>query len=144
MKKITVALLILAFTLPALAVEPIFQKSGLAIRGYDPVAYFELGEARRGDRAWSHEFNDATWLFATREHRDRFAAMPERYLPAYGGYCAWAVSRGDTAPIDPEAWRIVDERLYLNYSASIQKKWERDVPGNIAKADANWPELLAR
>ena len=75
------------------------------------------------------------WLFATAENSDRFQAEPERYAPQYGGYCAYAVSKGRTASIDPEAWRVVDGKLYLNYSKGVQKKWEQDVTGNVSKAD---------
>ena len=81
-------------------------------------------------------------LFASAEHRERFAADPQRYAPQYGGYCAWAVSQGYTASSDPDAWKIVDKKLYLNYSKDVQKTWEQDVPGNITKADTNWPKVL--
>lgn len=113
-----------------------------AIEGFDPVAYFTEGKAIEGKKAHRFEWNGATWLFATAEHRDLFAADPEKYAPAYGGYCAWAVSEGYTAGIDPGAWRIVDDVLYLNYSKKVQAQWEKDIPGNIQKADANWPKIL--
>ena len=90
---------------------------------------------------FSYQWMGATWLFATAENRDRFQAEPERYAPQYGGYCAYAVSKGRTASIDPEAWRVVDGKLYLNYSKGVQKKWEQDVAGNVSKADKNWPDL---
>jgi hypothetical protein len=85
----------------------------------------------------------ANWRFASAENRDRFAADPERYAPQYGGYCAYAVSEGTTADIDPEAWKVVDGKLYLNLSKDVQKLWEQDIPGYIEKADANWPEIRA-
>lgn len=116
---------------------------GVAIEGTDPVAYFTEGRAVAGSSDFEHEWMGATWRFASAENRDRFAAAPERYAPQYGGYCAWAVSQGYTAKIDPEAWAIVDGRLYLNYSKSVQKQWSEDVPGNIAKGDANWPRIRA-
>jgi hypothetical protein len=72
----------------------------------------------------------------------KFKADPEKYAPKYGGYCAWAVAQGYTAEIDPEAWKIVGGKLYLNYSKDVQKKWEQDIPGNIEKADQNWPGVL--
>ncbi len=114
---------------------------GLAIKGYDPVAYFTAGRPVEGDSDFVYEWRDATWRFASAAHRDLFAADPEKYAPQYGGFCAWAVSQGKTAPIDPDAWRIVDGKLYLNYSAKVQKTWEEDIPGFIQKADANWPQL---
>jgi hypothetical protein len=83
----------------------------------------------------------ATWQFASADSRDSFAADPRKFAPQYGGYCAWAVSRGYTADTDPEAWKIIDGKLYLNYSKSVQRKWETDIPGNVAKADGNWPGL---
>jgi hypothetical protein len=88
-----------------------------------------------------HGWQGTTWIFASAENRDRFQADPERYAPQYGGYCAYAVSKGHTASIDPKAWTIVDGKLYLNYSKGVKKKWEQDVPGNIVKADKNWPDL---
>jgi hypothetical protein len=81
---------------------------------------------------------------ASRDHRDRFAQAPTQYAPQYGGYCAWAVSRGYTADIDPEAWRIVEGRLYLNYSKRVQRRWEQEMSGNIAKGNANWPGVLSK
>jgi YHS domain-containing protein len=115
--------------------------TGTAIEGYDPVAYFEEGRPVEGDSDYAHEWMDATWYFASAENRDKFAADPAKYAPQYGGYCAWAVSQGYTATIDPQAWAIVDDKLYLNYSLDVQKQWQQDVPGNITKADANWPGI---
>jgi YHS domain-containing protein len=117
--------------------------SGSAIEGYDPVAYFEEGKPVEGDSEHAYEWMDATWYFASAENRDLFAADPEKYAPQYGGYCAWAVSQGYTAKIDPQAWAVVDDKLYLNYSLDVQKQWQQDVPGNITKADANWPDIRA-
>jgi len=83
----------------------------------------------------------ATWLFSNVENRDLFAANPEQYAAQYGGYCAYAVSEGHTASIDPEAWKIVDGKLYLNYSKGVQKKWLADTTGRIQRGDKNWPTL---
>ena len=115
---------------------------GVAIEGADPVAYFLDGRAMAGSSDFTHDWDGAEWRFASAANRDRFAAEPERYAPRYGGYCAWAVSQGYTADIDPEAWTIVDGALYLNYSKSVQATWAKDIPGNIAKAEANWPGVL--
>ena len=126
----------------ASAAEPVYQSFlGTAIDGTDPVAYFEEGRPIEGSSDFKHEWNGATWRFSSEENRALFAANPEKYAPQYGGYCAWAVSKGYTASTDPEAWKIVDGKLYLNYSKSVQATWEQDVPGNIAKGDANWPSL---
>lgn len=115
--------------------------TGKAIDGYDPVAYFTQRKPVEGKSQFSHEWNGATWLFATAANQQAFANDPEKFAPKYGGYCAWAVSEGYTADIDPESWKIVEGRLYLNYSKSVQQTWEKDVPGNIAKADKNWPGI---
>lgn len=115
---------------------------GLALHGYDPVGYFDEQRPVRGRAEYEERWNGAVWRFATADSRAKFVAAPERYAPQLGGYCSWAVSRGYTADVDPEAWRIVDGRLYLNYSKSVQRMWERDIPGNIAKARANWPAVL--
>jgi len=116
---------------------------GVAIEGVDPVAYFAEGRPVEGSSAFEHEWMGATWRFASAEHRDQFAVDPERYAPQYGGYCAWAVAQGYTAKIDPAAWKIVDGKLYLNYSPAVQSQWQSDIPGNVAKADANWPGIKA-
>ncbi|MFO7855458.1 MAG: YHS domain-containing (seleno)protein [Paracoccaceae bacterium] len=130
--------------LPARAAEdPVYSDwFGLAIRGYDPVAYFTEGRAVEGARAHALDWKGATWRFASAEHKAMFEADPEAYAPQYGGYCAWAVAHGGTASVDPEQWRIVDGKLYLNYDAEFQERWSADIPGYIAKADANWPGVL--
>jgi YHS domain-containing protein len=132
----------LSLASPALAVDPVYTSwRGLALSGYDPVAYFTDGKPVPGSASFTLEWMGATWRFASAEHRDAFAANPALYAPQYGGYCAWAVSQDHTASSDPEAWKIVDGKLYLNYSRDVQKKWETDVQGNVRKADANWPGL---
>ncbi|MEM1206175.1 MAG: YHS domain-containing (seleno)protein [Acidobacteriota bacterium] len=138
------AVLLLVVASSAGAVDPVNtgRFGGVAIKGYDPVAYFEDGRPVKGDKAIKHTWRGAEWRFASEENRDRFAADPEAYAPQYGGYCAWAVAQGKTAGIDPKAWAVVDSKLYLNYSKSIQKRWEGDVEGHIRDADANWPELV--
>ncbi|MFT5486386.1 MAG: hypothetical protein ACI9JL_001347 [Paracoccaceae bacterium] len=112
-----------------------------AVRGYDVVAYFTQGKPVEGKRDFAHKWNNTTWRFASAAHRDLFAANPEKYAPQYGGWCAWAVSQGSTASVDPAAWRIVDGKLYLNYSKSVQAQWVRDIPGHISKGDNNWPGI---
>jgi YHS domain-containing protein len=142
-------MLLLAFgsgaALPAAAGGVVNASSftGTAIEGYDPVAYFAEGRPVEGDSAFAHDWMGATWYFASAENRDRFAADPERYAPQYGGYCAWAVAHGYTAKIDPAAWKIVEGKLYLNYSKEVQADWAQDIPGNITKSDANWPKIRA-
>jgi YHS domain-containing protein len=117
---------------------------GVAVGGYDPVAYFTTGKPTKGKSTLTHKFNGATWRFANPDNLALFQASPEKYAPQYGGYCSWAVSQGYTAKGDPHAWKIVDGKLFLNYNRSVQKTWQRDIPGNIAKADANWPKVLKK
>ena len=124
-------------------VEPVNKdKAGLALRGYDAVAYFREGEAAEGRAEFAHEWNGARWLFKSAENRDAFARAPETFAPQYGGYCSYAVSRGYTADGDPRAWKIVGGKLYLNYNVEVRGLWEQDAPGNIRKGDANWPQFL--
>jgi hypothetical protein len=123
-------------------VEPVNKnRSGIALKGYDPVAYFKAGKPVQGSPRFVHKWMDATWHFADAGNRDRFSANPEQYAPQFGGYCSWAVSQGYTADVDPEAWKIVEGKLYLNYSKGVQKKWEQDVPKRIEEANRNWPKL---
>ncbi len=118
--------------------------TGVAIDGADAVAYFTQARAVEGSRKYTHQWMGAKWRFASAANRDAFAADPAKYAPQYGGYCAWAVSQGYTAPIDREAWKIVGGKLYLNYSKSVQAQWAEDVPGNIRKGDGNWPGVKAK
>lgn len=138
-------LILSAFALPLgpamLRAEAVFAEDGVAIRGYDPVAYFTQQRPLRGDPAHAADWGGARWHFATAQNRAAFLADPAAFAPQYGGFCAWAVAENYTAPIDPEAWAVVEGRLYLNYSRRIQARWQRDVPGNITRADANWPGL---
>jgi hypothetical protein len=123
-------------------VEPVNKdKTGLALKGYDPVGYFEQAQPVKGSPDFTYLWMGASWRFASAAHRDRFAADPQKYAPQFGGYCSWAVSEGHTAEIDPAAWKIIDGHLYLNYNKDIQKKWEQDVEQRIEAARKNWPTL---
>ncbi|MDF1793865.1 MAG: YHS domain-containing (seleno)protein [Thalassobaculaceae bacterium] len=124
--------------------DPVYTEflSDKAVDGYDPVAYFTDGKPVEGSSKFEAEYKGVTWRFVSAEHRDAFVANPAKYAPQYGGYCAWAVAQGYTAKGDPQNWRIVDGKLYLNYNASVQKKWMTDIPGNIKAGDANWPKVL--
>jgi YHS domain-containing protein len=115
--------------------------TGLAIDGYDPVAYFTENRPVKGNSQFRFEFGGAKYRFASAANRDLFAKDPQKYVPQYGAFCAYAVSRGYTADTDPLAWKVVDGKLYLNYNAGAQNEWEKDVAGNIKKGDANWPGL---
>ena len=118
-----------------------FERDGVAIRGYDPVAYFTDGKPTRGSPEYTTQYQGSTFRFSSREHRDAFAADPEKYAPQYGGYCAYGTSTGYKAAIDPAQFTIVKGKLYLNYNEDVRKTWSKDIPGYIAKADAKWPEV---
>lgn len=146
--KPLIGLAIMASTLlyfsPAYAVSPINTTwlGGVAVKGYDPVAYFVEGKPVKGSGKYAHKWMGAKWHFSSAENRDSFAKNPEKYAPQYGGYCAYAVSQGATADIDPHVWKIVNGKLYLNLSPSVGRIWRRDIPGYIALADKNWPAVL--
>ncbi len=130
---------------PASAIVPINKTSdGVAIKGYDPVAYFIDGKPVSGSGEFEYVWMGAKWHFASAENRDLFIRNPEKYAPKYGGYCAYAVSVGTTADIDPEEWNIVEGKLYLNLNRKIRDKWSKDIPGNIKKADQNWPAIIKK
>ena len=144
-------LLALALTTPAIAaIAPramaatpeVYAEGGIAVDGSDVVAYFEENGPVAGDSAFAHDYMGATWHFVSAANRDTFAADPAAYAPQYGGYCAYAVSQGYTASTVPDAWSIVDGKLYLNFSTGVRRRWARDIAGHIAAADANWPSVL--
>ncbi len=129
---------------PALAAGEAFNVDGIAIRGYDPVAYFNKGEPTRGSKAYTYFWQGATWQFLNARNRDAFSRSPERYAPQYGGYCAYAASKNALAPTDPHAFTVHQGKLYLNFSPEVRETWREDVPGNVRKADGYWPSLRRR
>ena len=117
--------------------------SNKAVKGYDTVAFFTEGKPVKGDKAFQSEYKGAKWLFSSAENKAAFDKNPEKYAPQYGGHCAWAVGENAArAPGNPKYWRIVDDKLYLNYNKSVQETWLQDIEGYIEKANKNWPELL--
>lgn len=145
LRRLIFLLAILGIAAPsASAVDPVNTTffGNLAVDGYDPVAYFTDKKPVKGNKKFEYKWMDANWRFVSQAHLDQFRKDPEKYAPQYGGYCAWAVSQGYTAEIDPDAWKIVDGKLYLNYDKDVQEKWEKDVPGFIEKANKSWPEIL--
>ena len=129
----------------ALAMKPeIFASRGIAIRGYDPVAYFKQGRPVRGSSDFETEYKGATFRFANAENMTDFIANPDAFAPQYGGYCAWAVSHGYTASIDPDAWTIDNGKHYLNYSLRVRAQWDADRQTRIKLGYQNWPAVLSR
>lgn len=114
---------------------------GLAVHGFDVVAFFKDGKPLQGDAKYSATHGEATYRFSSQANLDAFKAEPAKYEPAYGGYCAYGVAVGAKFDGDPRYWKIVDGKLYLNLSADVQEAWNKDIAGSIKKADANWPKL---
>lgn len=118
--------------------DPISDRGGSAIKGYDTVAYWTVGEAVKGSKKITSTYKGAEFRFASAENKALFDANPEKYLPEYGGYCAWAMASGGFAPGNGKYWKIVDGKLYINYNAKVERDWSEDIPGFITKADPQW------
>ena len=129
---------------PSFAAEPPVYSAGggIAINGYDPVAYFTAEDAVEGSAEFTSEYEGSTWQFASADNKAMFDADPAKFAPQYGGYCAYAVSKGYTAKTDPDAWTVHDGKLYLNFSKSVQGLWTLRRAHHIASANANWPNVL--
>jgi YHS domain-containing protein len=112
---------------------------GTGVKGYDPVAYFTLGQPTPGVEQYTYQWKGATYRFASADNQQLFKADPGKYLPQYGGYCAYAMSINRIADIDPSRWAIVDGKLYLNNNYLSYHLWSLNKSGNIAAADRNWP-----
>ncbi len=115
--------------------------STTGINGFDAVAYFTEGKPVRGSGHHVAVFDGVTYLFASEDNKKKFEANPAKYVPAYGGYCAFGVSVGKKFVADPEVWKIVDGKIYLTLDTEIQSQWEKDVPGRIRTAETNWPRI---
>ncbi len=118
--------------------------SGLAVHGYDVIAYFTKGEPAIGRAKFSATYNDATYRFASKAHLDTFEDDPKKFVPQYGGYCAYGVSVRAKFDGDPRLWKIVDGKLYLNLNEDIQRSWEKDIPGNIKRANRHWKRIATK
>ena len=143
MKKVfgSVAIALLFTTQLIAQKSAIFKTGEEAIRGYDVVAYFNDGKAVKGDKTITREWNGAQWNFSSKANLDSFSANPEKYAPQYGGYCAYGTADGHKAPTDPNAWTILDGKLYFNYNKQVQEMWKKKQPEFIKKADTNWPKI---
>ncbi len=121
------------------AAEEVNIVEGYAVHGYDVVAYFTEGKPVPGNDSYTAQHGGATYRFASAGHRDAFAANPAKYAPQYGGYCAFGTAMGRKFDGDPQAWAIVDDKLYLNLNKDVQSRWKGNVPGFIKGAENNWP-----
>jgi YHS domain-containing protein len=147
MRKITLCMLLLVLGLPAFAQTKSrlnLDKAGVAILGYDPVAFFTDNKPVMGKPEFPARHNGALYYFASNEHRDLFKGDPVKYEPAFGGYCAYGVSRNKLVEIDVEAFQIVGGRLLLQYSKGVRNDFNKDTKGNLGKAEANWPALVEK
>ncbi len=138
-------LLSVALVMPANAGDPQWMvnagQDGVAIKGYDTVAYFTENRSMPGTPEFSYTWQDVDWYFANSKHRNLFAANPERYAPQFGGFCANGMSKGKVVVADPEAWTIVDEKLYIKFSEVARDKWRQDKARKIEKANEVWADL---
>lgn len=133
-------LLIMALKLNAQR-SAVFVSEGSAIHGYDPVAYFKEGKAVKGSKDFAFAWNGTTWIFSNQANLESFRKSPDKYAPQYGGYCAYGVYEGHKAPTEPEAWTIVDGKLYFNYNLKVRELWRNKKEEKIQIAEKNWPAL---
>ncbi len=143
--RFSISILLLSlFFIVAAQKGPVYSVNSGAIEGYDPVAYFKESKAVKGSDEFTYDWNNTTWSFASSENLNVFKESPEKYAPQFGGYCAYAVSQGYTYKSDPEAWKIVNDKLYLNYSKKIQEQWEADQTNLIRQGESNWPKVIEK
>lgn len=135
-------LYLLVFDFGAFAQTVVFQPNGVAINGYDPVAYFQENKPIAGLEDYTYTWNGAKWQFASKENLEKFKQHPDQYAPQYGGHCAYGASRGYLAQTDPQAFTILENKLYLNYNLKVREEWMKDVNSRIKKADENWQKEL--
>jgi YHS domain-containing protein len=117
-------------------------KDGVAIQGYDPVAFFTDSQPVKGNPQFQSDYRGAKYYFASSDHKAMFDKAPSQYEPQFGGYCAYGASRGKTAPVKIEAWQIIDGRLLMQYDLGVKGEFNKDPQGNLKKADQNWPGLI--
>jgi YHS domain-containing protein len=142
MKRIIILIVFAFITLQVSAQKAeVFSTSDGAIKGYDPVAYFTSGKPVKGDSKFTLHWNDANWHFSSQKNLDEFKVTPEKYAPQFGGYCAYGVSDNHKSPTDPNAWTIVDNKLYLNYNFDVKVLWSKDQAAHIKKANEIWPTI---
>jgi hypothetical protein len=141
MKFFIVLFCILVIPFLGLAQSEVYKKSGVAINGYDPVAYFKESKPVVGSKEFTYSWNSANWQFANAQNLADFKANPGKYAPQFGGYCAYGVADGHKASTEPDAWTIVDGKLYLNYDKDVRDLWNKKQKEYIETANKNWPEV---
>ncbi|WP_264520576.1 YHS domain-containing (seleno)protein [Flavobacterium sp. N1994] len=140
MKKLILVLFVTMISVQIQAQNQ-YLKNGVAIQGFDPVAYFESNKAIQGRSEINTEYKKAIYFFSSEKNRALFLKKPEKYVPQYGGYCAYGISEGHASPTDPQAFTIVDDKLYLNYNLKVKEMWSKDRAERIVKANENWKKL---
>jgi YHS domain-containing protein len=142
MRRLTLSLLFIAGWFWASAQKPvIFSTKEGAIHGFDPVSYFTESQPQKGNVEITFDFNNAIWHFVSASNRELFKTNPEKYIPQFGGYCAFGMSRGYKAETQPEAWTMVDGKLYLNYNKKVREEWNKNQVDFISKASSNWVKV---
>jgi YHS domain-containing protein len=128
---------------PVTIAETVYNvdRKGIAIKAYDPVGYFTMSEPVKGKKEFTAQYGGATWRFVSSGNRDLFLKEPGKYVPRYGGYCAYGVAEGGLFDIAPDAWTVYEGRLYLNQSKRVRELWLKDTPGHIRRADLLWPKI---
>jgi YHS domain-containing protein len=130
----------LLFAARMAAAGEFFEADGAALHGYDPVSYFDAGMPTSGKPQYVYTYKGSNFRFASAENRNKFIADPEKYAPQYGGFCALGTANGYKVSTQPDAFKVVDGKLYLNHDRKVLDIWKQDIPGNVTRADANWPE----
>ncbi|SEW57234.1 YHS domain-containing (seleno)protein [Chitinophaga arvensicola] len=122
--------------------QQVFAVNGIAIKGYDAVAFFKEGKPVKGFDSLAFMYKNAQWRFSSKENMESFKASPEHYAPQYGGYCAYGTAAGHKAPTQVETWSIVNDKLYFNFNMEVKQSWEKDRAALIQKADQRWPDVM--
>lgn len=144
--KFMLGVVALALHMPLMAGEAYYTGvfGSTAAGGYDVVSYFDEQKARKGNKKYRIEYDGVYWQFSSQRNLEKFQADPQKFIPQYGGFCAWAVSaKNSRAPGDPKYWKIIDGKLYLNYNKKVQMTWLEDPQGFIKQGAINWPKLLS-
>lgn len=142
MKTLQIGIFAFILSVSAFAQNPAFNNTkGVAIKGFDPVAYFTQQKAVEGNESFNYDWSGSKWLFSSQANLEAFKENPEKFAPQFGGFCAYGVSENHKSPTDPNAWTIVDDKLYLNYNLKVKELWSKDIPTRIKKATDLWPSL---